>query len=238
MISILLATRNAHKVEELRAMLPSQCHVVSLSDYPDAPAVIEDANSFRGNASKKSIQLARWIVRSPDRIARLFQPSQAVTGFVVADDSGLEVDALHGAPGVHSARFAASDPGSSTNTPDAANNAKLLQLLANVPLPHRAARFRCVIALSPILLESPSSESTVCHADSTELQTELFEGTCEGHIEFAPRGEHGFGYDPLFVPQGFTESFAQLGAETKNQISHRAVAVRKLCQRLKSLAGG
>ena len=146
--------------------------------------------------------------------------------FVLADDSGLEVDTLNGAPGVHSARFAALDK--SENSADADNNAKLLRLLQDVPLEKRAARFRCVLALAPVLENEIQNASPVCYADEWELQTQLFDGTCEGKILFAPRGQNGFGYDPLFVPDGFTQSFAELGEDVKNKLSHRAKALAKL----------
>jgi XTP/dITP diphosphohydrolase len=135
---------------------------------------------------------------------------------VLADDSGLEVDALGGAPGVHSARFAALDSGKPGHLSDAANNAKLLLLLKEVPAGKRTARFRCVMALARTDLKSGSSD------------LQLFEGVCEGRIGFEPRGQNGFGYDPLFGPDGFEESFAELGEEIKNRLSHRARALEKL----------
>jgi XTP/dITP diphosphohydrolase len=135
---------------------------------------------------------------------------------VIADDSGLEVDALNGAPGVHSARFAALDSAKSGNTPDADNNAKLLRLLKNVPPEKRTARFRCVIALAET------------HPPSSTLHPQIFDGTCEGRIIFDPRGNNGFGYDPLFVPDGFEPTFAELGEDVKNKLSHRAQALEKL----------
>ncbi len=157
--------------------------------------------------------------------------------YVLGDDSGLEVDALNGAPGVHSARFAALDTGSPGNSPTADNNAKLLRLLRDVPLDQRTARFRCVLALTPVLRLESGSASPVCYADEVELQTELFEGACEGRIGFAPRGQGGFGYDPLFTPEGYEATFAELGEEVKNGISHRAKALVKLKQRLISATG-
>jgi XTP/dITP diphosphohydrolase len=123
----------------------------------------------------------------------------------------LEVDALGGAPGVHSARFAADDATGTANSPDAANNAKLLGLLEGVPSEKRTARFRCVLALA-----------------SRDKATLLFEGACEGRIAFSFSGAGGFGYDPLFVPEGCAQSFAELGEEIKNKISHRARALAKL----------
>ena len=136
--------------------------------------------------------------------------------FVLADDSGLEVDAIGGQPGVHSARFAALDSGLPGNAPDADNNAKLLRLLKDVPMEKRTARFRCVLALVAI---TPQSALHTPH---------LFDGACEGRILFGASGRGGFGYDPLFVPEGFDQSFAELGADVKNRLSHRALALEKL----------
>ena len=124
---------------------------------------------------------------------------------------------MDAAPGVHSARFAALNSAKSGNTPDTDNNAKLLRLLKDVPLEKRRARFHCVIAL----VEVHSPQSTV-HSPH------LFDGSCEGRIGFAPRGKNGFGYDPLFVPVGFEPSFAELGEDVKNKLSHRAKALEKL----------
>ena len=143
---------------------------------------------------------------------------------MLADDSGLEVDALNGAPGVHSARFAALDK--SENSPDADNNAKLLRLLQGVPIEKRTARFRCVIALVPVPPGKIENASPACFADDFEALT--FDGACEGKIMSSPSGHGGFGYDPLFVPEGFTQSFAELGEDVKNELSHRAQALEKL----------
>jgi XTP/dITP diphosphohydrolase len=129
---------------------------------------------------------------------------------------------------VHSARFAALDSGKPGNSSTADNNAKLLRLLAKVPREQRTARFRCVLALTPVIRERLESASPVCYADEFAMQTSLFEGTCEGRILFEPTGQGGFGYDPLFAPDGFDQSFAELGEDVKNQISHRAKALRNL----------
>jgi XTP/dITP diphosphohydrolase len=230
MTTFIIATRNAHKVEEIRGILGNQFTFRTLRDFPGAPAVVEDAPTFAGNATKKAVELARWL-------ADVQGPKSKVQGltFVLADDSGLEVDALNGAPGVHSARFAALDSGASGNSSDAENNAKLLRLLQNVPEAKRTARFRCVIALTPVHVgEEANVSSPVCLADERELQTELFDGTCEGRISFAPSGGGGFGYDPLFVPNDFTQSFAELGSDVKNRLSHRAKALERLRARLRS----
>ena len=145
MITLLIATRNAHKVGEIRAILGDRFQFLTLNDFPAAPKVVEDATTFAGNAAKKAVELAKWLQRQfPSS-----QTQDARPDFVLADDSGLEVDALNGAPGVHSARFAALDSAKFGNTSDADNNAKLLCLLKNVPLEKRTARFHCVIALAP-----------------------------------------------------------------------------------------
>lgn len=213
-MTLLIATRNGHKVGEIRAILGEGFRYLTLADVPGAPAVIEDAPTFAGNAAKKATELAAHLLRQ--------RPSLIPEGAVLADDSGLEVDALGGAPGVHSARFAALDAGTAAgNAPDADNNTKLLRLLAEVPADKRTARFRCVIAWAP--------------AGGGPVRT--FDGACEGRIEFAPRGQGGFGYDPLFVPAGYERSFAELGEEEKNQLSHRAAALGKLKAWLDSQSG-
>ena len=221
--TLFLATRNAHKVAEISAILRTQFQLLTLNDFPDAPKVIEDADTFAGNATKKSTELARWLASADSRLA-----IHDSTVFILADDSGLEVDALNGAPGVRSARFAAIDSEKTENSSDAENNAKLLRLLKNVPLEKRAARFRCVIALAPVLKKEIKNSSPVCSADELESQTGLFDGVCEGKIILKPRGQNGFGYDPLFLPDGFTQTFAELGKDLKNQLSHRAKALEKL----------
>jgi XTP/dITP diphosphohydrolase len=220
--TILIATRNTHKVGEIRAILGGQLHFLTLGDFSNAPKVVEDEKTFAGNAAKKSLELARWIPNSKSKI------ENSNLDFVLADDSGLEVDALGGAPGVHSARFAAMDSGKNENSSDADNNEKLLRLLKNVPLEKRTARFRCVLALTPVLKMEAENASPVCYTDESELQTQWFDGVCEGKIIFEPRGKNGFGYDPLFVPDGFEETFAELGEDVKNKSSHRAQALEKL----------
>lgn len=223
MTTLLIATRNTHKVAEIRAILGEEFRYLTLRDFLDAPAVVEDASTFAGNATKKAVALARWLGSSDAGL----KPRESGL-LVLADDSGLEVDALNGQPGVHSARFAAQDPGQAGNSTDADNNAKLLRLLGDVPAARRTARFRCVLALTPVIRDVVESASPVCYADECEMQTQLFEGACEGRIEFAPRGSGGFGYDPLFIPEGFTQSFAELGESVKNNLSHRSCALAKL----------
>lgn len=232
--TFLIATRNAHKVEEIRAILGGEYHYLTLDNFPGAPKVVEDAGTFAGNATKKAMELAKWIceTRSGERGTR----NEGGELFVLADDSGLEVDALNGAPGVHSARFAALDSGKPDNSSDAENNAKLLRLMKEVSAEKRKGRFRCVIALTPVERGTGNSErgiaSPVCYADALELGTEIFDGACEGRMDTALRGKGGFGYDPLFIPDGFEQSFAELGEEVKNRISHRSKALEKLKKRL------
>ena len=210
---LLIATRNAHKVAEIRAILGPAFEYLTLRDFSGAPEAIEDAPTFEGNAAKKAATLASW----------LSSQNQADT-LVLADDSGLEVDALNGAPGVHSARFAALDdtgfaPGK--NSPDRANNEKLLRLLAEIPEEKRVARFRCALALIAVPI-SPAS------VDALAATARFFSGACEGRIAFAPSGNGGFGYDPLFIPVGHERSFAELGEDVKNRMSHRAKALNEL----------
>lgn len=207
MITLIIATRNQHKVDEIQAILGPEFRFMTLRDFPDAPEVEEDAPTFAGNASKKSRELALWLAKHNKGLS----PGKC---FVLADDSGLEVDALGGAPGVHSARFSSIDTGRRGNSSSADNNAKLLRLLAGVPSRKRTGRFHCVVALSTV---PPSPQGA-----------HLFNGTCEGHIQAELKGSGGFGYDPLFVPDGFRLTFAELGEEVKNGLSHRARALSEL----------
>lgn len=228
MTTFLIATRNAHKVAEIKSILESRFDFLTLDDTPGAPAIVEDAPDFAGNAQLKSIGLAHWLAASAF-------PAPAGDFFVLADDSGLEVDFLNGAPGVHSARFAALDPDGNKiarqNSSDADNNKKLLRLLKDVPTNRRTARFRCCIALTPVTGAKKENCSPVCLSNEMELRTELFQGACEGRISLNPGGGGDFGYDPLFVPDGFDQSFAQLGEDVKNKISHRSRALEKLKKR-------
>jgi len=226
MALLVVASRNRHKVGEIQSILGPAFECLTLEELRGAPELIEDADTFAGNATRKAVQLAAWLGGSPQSIVQ----SAKSEPLVLADDSGLEVNALNGAPGVYSARFAAKD--STGNSSDESNNAKLLQLLKDVPLEKRTARFRCVLALVPVLKTGPESSSQVCYANELELQTELFEGVCEGRIASAPGGKGGFGYDPLFVPTGHEQSFAELGEDVKNRLSHRAKALDKLRRRL------
>ena len=232
MTTLLIATRNAHKVGEIRAILGGKYQLQTLDDVSDAPSVVEDAGTFAGNAAKKAVVLARWLETKHST----FNIQHSTSNFVLADDSGLEVDALNGAPGVHSARFAAMDSGRPGNSSDADNNAKLLRLLKHVPPEKRAARFHCVLALvavpagtielAPDIPERRESSSPVCYLDEFEPRT--FDGVCEGRMIHELRGNNGFGYDPLFVPDGYERTFAELGDDVKNKISHRARALAQL----------
>ena len=203
MTTLVIATRNRHKTREIRAVLGDGVQYLTLNDFPDAPTVVEDADTFPGNAAKKAEALARWLADQP-----IAHEHRRIS--VLADDSGLEVDALNGAPGVVSARFAALDSEQSANSTDTDNTAKLLRLRRDVPTPSRTARFRCAIALAKVGDAGPPR---------------LFEGACEGCILDEPRGTNGFGYDPVFQPLGYAESFAELGETVKNRISHRARAL-------------
>ncbi len=197
---ILLASSNAHKLAEVRAALAELDLEVegldAVSHDIDPPA--EDQPDFEGNAVLK----ARYYAGRTGRLT-------------LADDSGLEVDALDGRPGVHSARYAGVI--GDRATVDAANNEKLLRELAGVPDDRRTARFVCVMAL--------------CDAEHTRL---VVRGTVDGRILHAPRGEGGFGYDPLFYIPELGKAAAELTREQKNAVSHRGNAVRKLVAALRS----
>ena len=185
-MKLLIATRNPNKLREIRAILSVPgLDFVSLDNLPDLPEVEEDGLTFEANAGKKAATLAR--------LSRLW---------ALADDSGLEVDALGGEPGVRSARYAG-EPVSY-----AANNAKLLRALQDVEA--RRGRFRCVVALS-----------------SPDAAIRMVEGCCEGTILREEKGMLGFGYDPLFVPSGYAITFAEMDGDLKNSISHRAKALQR-----------
>lgn len=197
-LSILLATSNPHKLQEVRAILADVGIEVAgldvLEDVPPEP--VEDADTFEGNAQLKAVGYARATGRR-----------------CLADDSGLEVDALDGAPGVHSARYAGE--GATRDERDAANNAKLLEALAAVPDGQRGARFVCCM----------------CLADPDGTIVAETRGTFEGVIGHEPRGANGFGYDPLLVlSEGVTS--AELHRDTKNARSHRAEATRLMAEKL------
>ncbi len=187
-MKLVLATRNLGKVRELSDMLSQQCsiEVLSMRDFPEAPDVVEDGETYQDNAKKKAVDIASY------------------SGILaLADDSGLEVDALDGVPGVHSARYVGSDAS------DADRIAKLLAAIRDVPDNERTARFKCAVAVA-----EPNGPADVVM------------GVCDGKIIREPRGSQGFGYDPVFVPHGFDQTFAELGEKVKNHISHRAKALR------------
>jgi XTP/dITP diphosphohydrolase len=220
--TLLIATRNAHKVQEIGQILGGDFRCLRMNEFPGAPAAVEDADTFAGNATKKVLSLAQWVVKHPEPAAKIFSADARL--WVVADDSGLEVDALNGAPGVHSARFAAGDAPGTTNTPDAANNAKLLRLLAAIPMPKRTGRFRCALAVLPLNYSAQAER----FQPWSPGQILIFEGACHGRISERASGQGGFGYDPLFVPDGYEQSFGELGETVKNGLSHRARALEQL----------
>ena len=229
---LLIATRNEHKLDEISAILGEGFQCLSLNRFADAPEVIEDAGTFPGNATKKAVELAKWVSATTPALLRPSESNQDL--LVLADDSGLEVDALGGAPGVHSARFAALDTGMAGNSSAADNNAKLLRLLEDLPRAKRTGRFKCVLALTPVLQATPANKSPVCFADEFEMQTRIFEGVCDGWIGFELRGNGGFGYDPLFFPTGYDQTFGELSQQVKNKLSHRARALELLREALVS----
>jgi XTP/dITP diphosphohydrolase len=221
MTTILLATRNRHKAQELRQILGGKHRFLTLHEFSGAPVVTENADTFAGNATLKVASLASWLCqRNPPILQEIL--AEPTSLYALADDSGLEVDFLNGAPGVHSARFAAMDVGGA-NSPDSANNSKLLRLLEGVPQSQRTARFRC--ALAGVRL--PYATLTRRLAPFAEGRVFICDGVCEGRMALAPMGQGGFGYDPLFIPEGQTKSFAQLGEKIKNGFSHRAQALEK-----------
>jgi len=196
---LLIASRNQKKKKELQQILSDlNFELLTLDDLPPLPEVEEDGMTFAENARKKAVTVARQ------------------TGLLtLADDSGLSVDALQGAPGVFSARY--SGPGAN----DEKNNQKLLLALEDIPDTDRTARFVCVIALA-----------------SPDGQVQTVEGSCEGRIDHILKGSAGFGYDPLFIPEGFEMSFAQLEPSIKNTISHRGKALELIKPVLESINMG
>jgi XTP/dITP diphosphohydrolase len=192
MIDLLVATTNTGKLTEIRVCLEHlPVRIISLSDLRDPPAVAEDGQSFEENALKKARTLAEW------------------SGYrTLADDSGLEVDALNGEPGILSARF------SGVKGDDAANNSKLLEKLGQVSEEKRTARFVCVLALC-VPITAGGKQWTA-------------RGSCEGSIGFAAKGKNGFGYDPLFFFPPLNKTFAEIDQQTKITVSHRSKALKKL----------
>ncbi len=196
---ILIATSNPGKLRDFAGAAAAHgVQIAALPNFSSLPAVVEDGATFEANARKKVEFYSRC---APGEI-------------VLADDSGLEVDALGGAPGVHSARYAAVDPQKAPSSAnDAANNARLLRELNDIPPENRAARFVCVIAAA---------------RDGKTLQ--VFRGTAEGTILNNPRGSNGFGYDPLFYFRRINKTFAELTAEEKAGYSHRGAAFRRFLE--------
>lgn len=195
-MELVLATRNPDKIREIKKALEGlELKILTFEDFSDFPRVEEKGTTLRENA----LQKARVVTRATGKLS-------------LADDSGLEVEWLRGAPGVFSSRFA----GENVTYQD--NNRKLLSLLKGVPEDKRKATFRCVMA--------------ICNLRGKEM---VVEGSCPGKITTQPRGEGGFGYDPIFQPQGLNKTFAQLPLPEKNLISHRAKALRKVKEILQEM---
>ena len=191
---LVVGSRNKKKLQEIAQLLePHGIQVVGIADYADIPEVVEDRDTFAGNAAKKATETAT-----------------AINEWVLAEDSGLSVDALGGEPGVYSARY------SGEGATDERNNQKLLKELAGVAFEKRGAHYTCHVAIS-----SPTGEVRM-----TE------EGTCCGRIIDEARGENGFGYDPYFLIPEFHQTFGELSSTVKNQLSHRARAFQRLTPRL------
>lgn len=184
---IVLATRNPGKAREIAAIYRHlRITWLTLDDFPDVRPAAEEGATYAENAAAKAVAA-----------------SSATSLPALADDSGIEVDALGGAPGLHSARFL----GAAAS--DAERNARLLGMLTDIPPEARTARYRAVVAVAV-----------------PRGSVQVFEGRCEGRIATSPRGSGGFGYDPIFVPEGDARTMAEVPAETKNRISHRARALR------------
>ena len=204
---VLIATSNPGKLRDFAGA--AQVHGIEIAGIPNfasLPTPVEDGKTFEENARKKA---EKYSVAAAEEI-------------VVADDSGFEVDALHGAPGVHSARYAADEPHlADANTDDEANNARVLRELAWVSPEKRTGRFVCVLA-----------------AARNGKTLAIFRGTAEGIILDAPRGSNGFGYDPIFVPDGERRTTAELPSAEKDAISHRGKAFRALAPKVVELLTG
>jgi XTP/dITP diphosphohydrolase len=193
---IVLATRNKKKVEEIKRIFGGQdIRFVTLDAFPDCPDVEEDKKTFRANAVKKAVHVARF-TNCP----------------AIADDSGLEVFALGGAPGVFSARYAGAE------ADDKKNVRKLLAEMKHLKREERKARFVCCIALA-----------------LPDGRHKTFTGYARGSIGNRPRGSNGFGYDPLFYPEGYMQTFAEMTAAEKDFLSHRGKSLRKVCSYLKNV---
>ena len=189
MKEIVIATRNFKKLKEINRIFKNAgIKTLSLNNFPKAPEVVEDKKDFKGNAAKKARVVSRF---TRGRLT-------------LADDSGLEVKALGGKPGVKSARYAG------MKKKDMDNNLKLLKVLKQQSGKERSAQFRCIVAL----------------AISGKV-VRIVEGTSRGKIGFTMEGKSGFGYDPVFIPRGYKKTFSQLGNKIKDRLSHRAKALRK-----------
>ncbi len=193
-MTIVLATRNQGKIAEIKALLPG-VRVQPAASYRGCPEPDETGRNFGENALIKARAVAQFTGRA-----------------ALADDSGLEVDALDGAPGVRSARYAGID------ATDRDNIQRLLDALDGIPDADRTARFRCAMAVA-----------------APDGRTWTAEGVCDGRIIRVPRGGAGFGYDPLFVPAGYKSTFGELDTTVKNRISHRAIALRRILSVLHAL---
>ena len=201
MIDLLVATTNPGKFAEVQSFLAAlPLRILSLKDLDNPPAVIEDGRTFEENALKKARTLAEF--------------SGLLT---IADDSGLEVDALNGAPGIYSARYAGED------ADDERNNKKLLDALAEVPMDRRTARFVCALAL--------------CAPLEHKSKDWIGRESCEGRVAFEPQGVNGFGYDPLFFYPPFGKTFGEIDRHTKATVSHRGKALKRLADALPGLVG-
>lgn len=194
MTRLTVATRNPGKLREFRALFADvvDLELIGLDECPGVPEVVEDGDSFAANAVKKATEIAH-----------------AIGAMTLADDSGLEVDALEGRPGVHSARYAGA------HATDADNNAKLVAALRALPDAPHTARYRVVLAFA----DPTGALGAAVHTEA---------GVCAGRIRLEPQGAGGFGYDPYFVPDGFACTMAELALDEKNRISHRATAARKM----------
>lgn len=192
-VSILLATRNRHKTREIQTMLGEGVIVTDATQAPELPEIEETGVTFEENSKLKAEGISRH-----------------VSGIVLADDSGLEVDALGKEPGVYSARYAllGMPQGTELDSIDEANTALVLEKMAGVPHELRTARFRCVLAVA-------ENGATLA----------VFDGTIEGILAAEVKGEGGFGYDPIFMPLGYQETFGELSAEVKHTMSHRSRAL-------------
>ena len=189
MSELVVATKNKKKLKEIKELLEGvDLKITSLADYPKTPRIIENGKTFKENAVKKAVKIARFTGK-----------------LAMGEDSGLCVDALNGAPGIYSARFSGKEKS------DLKNNLKILKLLGRQPFSVRKAHYVCAVAI----------------ADKKGLVT-VVEGRCNGLIGFELKGEHGFGYDPLFIIPKYKKTFAQLGERIKHKMSHRYIALKKV----------